>query len=175
MIRGKFLLTGDPQSAFVYGIRKEVFADELGYGAESIIDEHDKMSVYALVLDDDDTPSATGRLYIDGDRFRIGSVCVLKQARGRYMGDLVMRMLLYRAQELNCASVSLSAPVDTVSFFARYGLAPMGEVYEENGRMYREMYADKDEISLEGSCSKGGACGSCHGNCDACANKECVR
>lgn len=175
MIRGKFLLTGDPLSRFVYEIRKNVFVNELGMDAQSEIDQHDMMSVYALVLDDDDTPSATGRLYIDGDRFRIGKVCVLKDARRRYMGDLVMRMLLYRAQELNCASVSLSAPLDTVSFFARYGLAPQGEVYEENGVFYREMYAEKDEISLEGSCSKGGACGSCHGNCDACANQECVR
>ncbi|MBR6562115.1 MAG: GNAT family N-acetyltransferase, partial [Oscillospiraceae bacterium] len=139
MIRGKFLLTGDPQSAFVYGIRKEVFVDELGFDAQSEIDAHDMMSVYALILDDDDTPSAAGRLYIEGDCFRIGKVCVLKNARGRYMGDLVMRMLLYKAQELNCTSVSLSAPVNTVGFFARYGLSPQGTVYEENGTAYREM------------------------------------
>ncbi len=173
MIRGKFLLSGDPLCAHVYDIRRRVFVEEQGYPLETEIDEHDKMSVYALVLDDDDTPSATGRLYIDGeDRFALGRICVLKEARGRYMGDLVMRMLLYRAEELNCASVTVSAQLPAVSFYTRYGLKPVGEVYDEDGVPHRRMVALRDEINLEGSCSKGGACGSCSGNCDSCAAKE---
>jgi len=82
MIRGKFLLSGDPLCEHVYDIRRRVFVEEQGYPLETEIDEHDKMSVYALILDDDDTPSATGRLYIDGeDRFALGRICVLKEAQ----------------------------------------------------------------------------------------------
>ncbi len=170
MIRGKFLLSGDPLCQHVYDIRRRVFVEEQGRPAEAEIDGNDRMSVYALVLDDDGTPSATGRLYIDGeDQFAIGRVCVLKEARGRYMGDLAMRMLLYRAEELNCVSVTASVPLPVVGFFAKYGLKPVGEVYEEDGAPHRRMVAMKDEISLEGSCSKGGSCASCSGNCDACA------
>ena len=173
MIRGKFLLSGDPLCEYVYDIRRRVFVDEQGFSAELEIDEHDKMSVYALVMDDDGVPSATGRLYIDGeDRFAIGRVCVLKEQRGKYMGDLVMRMLLYRAQELNCASVTLSSQLPAVSFYTRYGFTPVGDIYLDEGAPHRRMVASKDEINLEGSCSKGGACGSCAGNCDACAKKE---
>ena len=78
MIRGKFLLSGDPLCEHVYDIRRRVFVEEQGYPLETEIDEHDQMSVYALVLDDDDTPSATGRLYIDGERSeerRVGKEC----------------------------------------------------------------------------------------------------
>ena len=82
-----------------------------------------------------------------------------------------MRMLLYRAQELNCASVTISAQLPAVSFYARYGLKPIGEVYDEDGVPHRRMVATRDEINLEGSCSKGGACASCSGNCEACAEK----
>ncbi len=172
MIRGKFLLSGDPLCKEVYDIRRRVFVEEYGYPEEAACDSYDRMAVYALVLDDDGTPSATGRLYIDDeDRFTIGRVCVLKEARGRYMGDLVMRMLLFRAQELNCAAVAVSARLDAVSFYAKYGLSPVGEVYEADGTAHRRMVALNEEINLEGSCSKGGACGSCHGNCDACAAK----
>jgi len=173
MIRGKFLLSGDPLCEHVYDIRRRVFAEEMGGCAENEIDENDRMAVYALILDDDDTPSGTGRLYIDGEsRFAIGKVCVLKEARRRYMGDLIMRMLLYRAEELNCASVTLSSPLDTVSFFSRYGLKAEGEVYEEAGVPHRRMTALREEIDLEGTCSKGGACAGCSGNCEACAGKE---
>ena len=173
MIRGKFILSGDPLCEHVYDIRRRVFVEEQGYSLENEIDEYDKMSVYALVMDDDGTPSATGRLYIDSeDRFALGRICVLKEKRGRYMGDLVMRMLLYRAQELNCASVTLSSQLPVVSFYAKYGLKPVGDVYPDEGVPHRRMVASREEINLEGSCSKGGACGSCSGNCDACAEKE---
>jgi predicted GNAT family N-acyltransferase len=146
--------------------------DEQGFSPDLEIDEYDRMSVYALVMDDDGTPSATGRLYIDGeDRFSIGRVCVLKEQRGKYMGDLVMRMLLYRAQELNCASVTLSSQLPAVSFYTRYGFRPVGGLYDDEGVPHRRMVALRDEINLEGSCSKGGACGSCSGNCDACEGK----
>ncbi len=165
-------MSGDPLCEYVHDIRRRVFVEEYGYPAQAERDDYDRMAVYALVLDDDGTPSATGRLYIDDeDRFTIGRVCVLKEARGRYMGDLVMRMLLFRAQELNCAAVAVSARVDAVSFYAKYGLRPVGEVYQADGTAHRRMVALGHEIDLEGSCSKGGVCGSCHGNCDACAQK----
>lgn len=173
MIRGKFLLSGDPLCGHVFDIRRRVFVEEMGlYSEETERDEHDRMAVYALILDDSDAPSGTGRLYIDEDgRFAIGRVCVLKDARGRYMGDLIMRMLLYRAEELNCASVALSAPVDEVAFFARYGLKPEGESWDENGLFWRRMTADRNEINLEGTCSSGGVCAGCSGSCAVCAER----
>ena len=91
MIRGKFLTSQDDTSA-VMDIRRRVFVDEQGYGADTEIDRFDQMAVYALAFDENDRPAGTGRLIInDESRFQIGRVCVLKEARGRGLGDLVVR------------------------------------------------------------------------------------
>ena len=66
------------------------------------------------------------------------------------------------------ATVAVGAAEGKTLGFCNY----LGEVYDEDGVPHRRMIAMRDEINLEGSCSKGGACGSCSGNCDACANKE---
>ena len=76
-------------------IRRRVFVDEQGYSADTEIDRFDQMAVYALAFDENDRPAGTGRLIINDDsHFQIGRVCVLKEARGQGLGDLVVRMLL---------------------------------------------------------------------------------
>ena len=133
MIRGKFLTSQDDVGA-VMDIRRRVFVEEQGYPADTDVDTFDKLSVYALAYDENDRPAGTGRLYINADsRFQIGRVCVLPEARGRGLGDLVARMLLYRALELGADAVCLSAQLPVVGFYARYGFRPCGEVYDEEG------------------------------------------
>lgn len=142
MIRGKYL-TSKGDCAQVLGVRKTV----CGRGA----DEHDKMAVYALAYDDDGTPSGSGRLYLDEDRFVIGCVSVLPQARGKGLGDLLMRMLLFRAQELNAPEVyALICPGDE-PFYARYGFQPAGEEADEQGRTLPLLRVKADEI-VENNC-----------------------
>ena len=83
------------------------------------------MAVYALAYDEKDRPAGTGRLIInDESRFQIGRVCVLKEARGQGLGDLVVRMLLYRALELGAGEIWLGAQLPAVGFYARYGFHP---------------------------------------------------
>lgn len=169
MIRGKYFTSLDRPET-VFAIRRRVFVDELGLPGEREVDSHDDMAVYGLVFDESDAPAGTGRLYIDGDgHFVIGKVCTLPEMRGRYLGDLLMRMLLYRAQELHAPAVYLAAPLDLVAFFARYGFRPYGEVAAEDGRQYRPMRALAEEIDIEGSCGGGKACAGCHADCSACA------
>ena len=72
MIRGKFLTSQDDTSA-VMDIRRRVFVDEQGYGADTEIDRFDQMAVYALAFDENDRPAGTGRLIInDESRFQKG-------------------------------------------------------------------------------------------------------
>ena len=168
MIRGKFM-TSMEDTTQCLAIREAVFARELNRPQEGAADENDRMAVYALVLNEEDEPAGSGRLYIDGDsHFAIDRVCVLKDQRGRGLGDLLMRMLLYRAQELSCDSVYLTAPVELTGFFARYGLKPQGDA--KDGQ--RVMRAGKDEIDIEGTCHKGTQCAGCTGECASCDRKE---
>jgi predicted GNAT family N-acyltransferase len=152
MIRGKFLLSTDDTDK-VMEIRRKVFCDEMGFSPESEIDKYDQMAIYALVYDENDVPGGTGRLYInDEGRFCVGRVCVLKEMRGKYLGDLVMRMLLFRALELNAPEVYITSQLDKVSFFERYGLAPYSDIRFDEGYPHRMMRADAAHIRIEGSC-----------------------
>ncbi len=153
MIRGKFLTSRDDVSQ-IMDIRRRVFVDEQGFAPESEIDEFDKMAVYALAFDEADRPAGAGRLALDADgRFRIGRVCVLKDARGQGLGDLIMRMLLFRAQELNAPSVWIAAQLPAADFYARYGFKPYGEAFDEEGVAHRMMTVEAGGIHLDGSCS----------------------
>jgi len=87
-----------------------------------------------------------GRMYIDGDsHFRVDQMYVLPEFRRQGMGDLVIRMLLYEAQELNAAAVYLTCDKDVRDFFAGYGFMPVEGA--EN-----DMYIPAEFIKLGGCC-----------------------
>ena len=172
MIRGKFLTSLDDTSA-VRAIRTAVFVEEQGYSLENEFDQHDEMAIYALTFDEEGAPAGTARLIMDEDNHAtIGRVCVLKRCRGQGMGDLLMRMLLYRVVEMGLSEVYLGAQLHAVPFYQRYGLKPYGEIYLDEGQPHRRMRAALEEINLEGACHGHGQCAGCDGDCNACASTE---
>lgn len=152
----------------IIALRRKVFCEELGMPEEYEPDEYDNMSVYALALDDDNNALGTGRLYIKDDKFHIGRVCVVKELRNMKIGDFIMRMLLYRAQDLHAGSVTLSARADKVNFYAKYGFEPVGEIFTFGGQAQREMRVEGEKINIEGTCHCNSACAGCEGNCESC-------
>ena len=153
----------------IFALRKRVFVDELGLPKETERDALDQMAYYALVFDEQDIPSGTGRLALVDDRFTIGRVCVCAGARGQGLGDLILRMLLVRVQEMEAPEVWVSALTDVAPFYARYGFSPVGGPFLEEGREHQRMRALAEEIDIEGSCQKSekgcAGCGkSCSGN-----------
>ena len=158
MYKGKYLLSvSDKDTALA--LRKAI--PEFSNAGE---DNCDLMAVYAVVYNEADNPSGCGRLFIDEDsHFRIDYLGVLPNERGKYIGDLIARMLLFRAQELNAASVYADVPRSTLRFFSRYGFKPVEASYTD----VVKMAVANSEIRLEGTCSKGKS-GACGGNCDAC-------
>lgn len=171
MIRGRFLSSRDDITP-VIELRRKVFCDELGLPRENEPDIYDGMSFYALVFDDDNNIIGTGRLCVEDDRITIGRVCVLKEWRGRQIGDFIMRMLLYRAQELNAGSVTLTARADKLNFYAKYGFEPIGDLIDSGDVAQRMMRVEGDRINIEGSCHCNNSCQGCEGNCDACQDGQ---
>ena len=82
----------------------------------------------------------------------IGRVCTIKSLRGQGLGDLVMRMLLYRVLEMNLPRVKLSSQLPAQGFYERYGLKPYGDVFLDEGVPHIMMAADNADINIEGSC-----------------------
>lgn len=142
MIRGKYL-TSMEDIAPVLALRRTVF----GRGEDGF----DRMAVYALALDPAGAPAGAGRLYIDGDdRFRLDTLGVLKDKRGQGLGDLLLRMLLQRALDLQAPQIVLTAPGELTPFFQRYGFAPSAPGL---------MAATPQSVAQCGGCS-----GKCHYN-----------
>lgn len=173
MIRGRYLTSRDDR-AEVFAVRNQVFVCEQGFSAEIEVDAHDDMAVYALAYLEDGAPVATGRLYIDADRFYIGRVCALSRVRGQGFGDFIMRMLLARAMDLGAPAVHITAQLPVIDFYERYGFEfEDDELHYEEGVPHRRMLVKTENIRMSGLCG-GGDCENCEKNCgDARAELDC--
>lgn len=141
MITGKFLTSND-DTAVALALRAEVFP---GSGR----DERDNLSIYAVTFSETGEPGAAGRLYMDDDNVvAIDFVGTVERLRWQGLGDLVMRMLLYRVLEMNLSRVKLTCEANLMPFFARYGFK---QVAQREGALI-DMAAENGEINIEGTC-----------------------
>lgn len=116
-------------------VRLDVFVAEQGIPEALEWDEHDAVSVHAVVYDRD-RPVATGRLLPDG---RIGRMAVLRAWRGRGLGGAVLEHLVGLASARGDAVVELSAQVHAIGFYRRHGFDADGPVYDDAGIPHRTM------------------------------------
>ncbi len=144
MIQGKWLPQGSDLSQALE-IRQAVF----GRGRDSLDDESWNVLVFQ-----DDVPAASGRLWWREGAFRLGEVGVLPAYRGQRLGDLVLRLLLFKAQSHYAREVRLLCADDVAGFFARLGFRPDESVPPAGEE--KEMLLPGDEINLDScaSCKK---------------------
>lgn len=123
-------------SGSVQSICQEVFVSELGHDIQHVFDAHDE-GAHAVLLSDGDTPVATGRVYACGDDYVIGRTAVIPSRRGERLGDMVTRLLLYKAQRLGAKTVSVYAQPHAVDYYARFGFVPQDGPIGEPGIFMR--------------------------------------
>ena len=138
MIQGKWFAPGENLPEEVLSVRREVF----GNPGQTVDPKGWNTLVYL-----DDMPAASGRIWWEEDAFWLGEIGVLPSLRGRRLGDLVLRLLLFKAQSHAAREVRLSSPEETQGFFARLGFRPVSR----ETRMV-QMMLPGDEISLD-SCA----------------------
>ena len=117
MIQGKWFAPGSDLSQ-VLSVRETVF----GRGKDSL----DSLSWNVLVYQDN-VPAATGRIWWEDGVFWLGNLCVIESFRHHHLGDLVLRLLLYKAQSHAAREVRLRCSVELTGFFSRLGLLPVQE------------------------------------------------
>ena len=66
-------------------------------------------------------PCASGRIWYRDGVYWLGDIGVLESRRGRKLGDLTLRLLLYKAQSHAASEVRLRCPAGTEGFFTRLG------------------------------------------------------
>lgn len=138
MIEGKWFAQG-ADIAQPLAVR----AAALGMGRDETDDTAQQVVVYR-----EGAPVGTARLWWAEGAFRLGGVCVLPQERGRGYGDLLVRLLLFKALTHGASLIALDCPANVEPFFRRYGFAG------ENGQL--SIRAEDVHLSH------------CGGHCDGC-------
>ncbi len=145
MIQGKWFAPGEDLSAEVLPIREKIF----GVSGSAKDPEGWNALVYM-----DDVPAASGRIWWSEGAFWLGEIGVIPEMRGRRLGDLVLRLLLFKAQSHAAREIRLFCPEETEGFFARLGFRP---IVRSAGSV--EMMIQGDEVSLD--------------SCAGCAKQNC--
>lgn len=113
MVQGRwFGMGGD--IATPLEIRRAVF----GRGQDAL-----DAQAWQVVVYDGAAPVGTARLWWQDGAFWLGDVGVMEERRGKGFGDLLVRLLLFKALTHSAALIRLNATPDTVAFFEKYGFA----------------------------------------------------
>jgi predicted GNAT family N-acyltransferase len=116
-------------------VRLEVFVREQSVPENLEWDELDAVSLH-VVAEAAGAAIGTGRLLPDG---HIGRMAVLAPWRGRGVGSALFRALLEAALAAGHEQVRLSAQVQAVDFYRRFGFATEGPAYMEAGIAHIDM------------------------------------
>ncbi len=146
MIEGKWYPQGSDLSTLL-PVRQAVF----GRGADAL----DQESWNVLVWQDS-VPAATGRLWWRDGAFHIGDIGVVPSLRGQRIGDLTLRLLLFKAQSHFAREVRLRCARDLCGFFARLGFEETAGDSAQAAGEEVEMLLPGDKILLDGcaACKK---------------------
>jgi predicted GNAT family N-acyltransferase len=111
-------------------IREVVFVQEQQVPAEMERDALDPQCVHVIARSADGMAIGTGRLTPD---HRIGRMAVLRDWRGKGVGDAMLLALIDQARERGWREVALNAQASAITFYARHGFLPHGERFMEAG------------------------------------------
>lgn len=104
-----------------FQVRKKVFVEEQGVPISLEIDELDKSATHFIVYDDEQ-PIGAGRIReINIGIGKVERVCVLKELRGKHLGNLIMHELEKHAKSVGMTKIILNAQSYAVPFYEKLG------------------------------------------------------
>ena len=137
-------------------VREEVFVIEQNVPSADERDELDPVCQHALARDLAGMPIATGRLVPlrANEPARIGRMAVLRDWRGRGVGEALLHVLVDRARALGYRTLEMHAQSHAVPFYERFGFSAYGEEFVEcdiahiNMRRELEPFAPPDRSAI---------------------------
>lgn len=150
MISSKFL-PGTQDVSDPFEIRREVFVEEQNCPEEEEYDCFDDQALHLIVYVDGER-AAAGRIWFDGSDFKIGRLAVRKKFRGQKIGDLALRLLIYKAFNSGAEEVKISAQTYIMPLYRKFGFKEYGEEYIEAGIPHMAMKVGKDEVVYPSAC-----------------------
>jgi predicted GNAT family N-acyltransferase len=125
-------------------VREPVFVLEQQVPLEEEWDALDPQCVHVIARDAAHRPIGTGRLTPER---KIGRMAVLREWRGRGVGEAMLAALVERARELGLPEVSLHAQVGAIGFYDKFGFEPYGERFLEAGIEHQSMRRTLDPLA----------------------------
>ena len=112
-------------------------------------DEYDSMSHHRMIVDGRGRVMAIGRLYITPDcEGQIRYMAVKGARRSKGMGSLVLVALESLARQEGAKRLVCRAREDAISFYAKNGFEPRGEMNDERGPMrHQQMVKPLDPMA----------------------------
>ncbi len=132
-------------------IRREVFIGEQGWSEDDERDGFDEGALHLMVYAEE-IPAATGRIWHDGTSLRIGRLAVRKQFRGQKIGDLALRLLIYKAMNSGAQSLKVNAQTHVCALYKKFGFKQQGEEFIEAGRPHITMTVEKGDVVYPSAC-----------------------
>ncbi len=137
---------------YVRQLRLSCFVEEQGIDENEEFDAFDGISAHLFVEDSTGEPIAAGRIFPDGETTRIGRICVAPKFRGRLYDDLVLRILLYKAEGLAGNNVVTYPAEKDVPFYERFGFVRAGEPFFERNAQRVKLCVQRDKIVWPKEC-----------------------
>ena len=122
-------------------VREPVFVQEQQVPIEEEWDELDPLCDHVIARDDAHNPIGTGRLT---PKHKIGRMAVLREWRGKGVGEALLLALIERARALGLREVSLNAQVGALGFYEKFGFKGYGERFWEAGIEHEAMRLELD-------------------------------
>lgn len=117
-------------------VRETVFVVEQNVPVEEEWDALDPKCQHVLARDLDGNPIGTARLTPE---HKIGRMAVMKDWRGRGVGEAMLQHLIDQARARGWREVSLHAQVSAIGFYGKFGFKPAGERFWEAGIEHQTM------------------------------------
>lgn len=115
------IATSDLEREDAFFVRRKVFVEEQGVPLNLELDPLDKTALHFVVYSAE-TPIGAGRIReISEGIGKVERVCVLKDYRGKHLGNLVMNALEEHAINVDMKKVTLNAQAYAVPFYEKLG------------------------------------------------------
>ncbi|MEM9437285.1 MAG: GNAT family N-acetyltransferase [Pseudomonadota bacterium] len=123
-------------------LRRQVFIHEQGVSLEEEQDGKDGDAIHLLAMLNG-FPVGAARILppkmTDGTSAKIGRVCVIRDHRGKGIGEAILAECHKSARRLGATRAILGAQLTALSFYERLGYSAYGAVFDDAGIDHRMM------------------------------------
>ena len=115
-------------------LRHIVFVEEQNVPVELEIDEHDSSDALHYLGRLDEVPVAAARIVLFADYAKLQRIVLLKEHRGKGLGDEMLAQLISYANALAPhLPVALDAQVQARGLYEKHGFVAHGDVFDDAG------------------------------------------